>query len=110
MIHATSPSHQPYDCQACGACCSYKASWPTLRKDRSDGQRLPQGILHQTLPLIKTDPVTHRCAALVGQVGVDCACFFYAHRPDGCSHFRPGCWLCHKARAHFNLPILPPAP
>lgn len=98
---------QPYDCQACGACCSYKASWPVLRRDRSDAAKLPQGIVRDDLPLLKTHPVTNKCCALVGEVGKDCACFFYANRPDACRNFKPGSVLCHEARAHFNLPILP---
>lgn len=92
-----------FDCLACGACCSHKASWPVLRRDRSDAGGIPAGWVREDLPLMKT--VGARCVALVGVVGLGTACGCYAARPLACRNFAPGSVLCLEAREAAGILI-----
>jgi uncharacterized protein len=85
-----------YDCQRCGACCSHKWSWPVLRRDRSDAVGIPQWMLRDDYPLMKT--TNSRCVALTGKVGCEVGCSIYNNRPNACRAFVPGSQLCREAR------------
>jgi Fe-S-cluster containining protein len=87
---------QEFDCQSCGACCSYKWSWPVLKKDRSDAVKIPKEMLREDYPLMKTK--NSRCVALEGTVGKCVSCKIYNGRPDACRKFLPGSFLCLEAR------------
>lgn len=92
-----------FDCRACGACCAHKASWPVLRRDRSDAGGIPAEMVRGDLPLMRT--VGNRCVALVGTPGVATGCAIYAERPAACKAFRPGGALCIEARRARGLPV-----
>lgn len=101
---ATPPPAAAYDCQACGACCSYAADWPrfTLEDDAAIARIPPalvdddHGRMHST---------GNRCAALSGTVGHATGCAIYALRPDVCRACLPGDDACLIARRHFGLPV-----
>jgi Fe-S-cluster containining protein len=92
-----------YDCQSCGACCSFKWSWPILRKDRSDSVGIPKEMLREDYPLMKT--TNGRCVALNGDVGCNVSCSIYQNRPDACMKFAAGSELCKEARIAKGLSI-----
>jgi Fe-S-cluster containining protein len=94
-----------FDCQSCGACCDHKASWPILRRDRSDASMIPDHLVRKDLPLMKT--IGTRCAALCGVVGEGCSCGIYAARPAACQSFQAGSALCLEARAAKGFPTSP---
>ena len=91
-----------YDCQACGACCSHKWSWPVLRRDRADAELIPAVMLRSDYPLMKT--IEGRCIALTGRVGESTGCSIYEARPSACRAFTPGSALCLEARHSAGLP------
>jgi Fe-S-cluster containining protein len=93
---------EEYDCTKCGACCSFKWSWPVLRKDRADAVKIPIEMQRQDYPLLKTSDAG-RCVALRGEVGQCVSCSIYADRPDACRKFVPGSTLCKEARAKFGI-------
>lgn len=90
-----------YDCRKCGACCSFKWSWPVLRRDRSDAVGIPSGMLLPNLLLLRS--CRGRCVALHGTVGLAVACSIYENRPQACKRFVPGGMLCLEAREKFQL-------
>lgn len=45
----------------------------------------------------------HRCAALVGEVGIATACAVYEVRPEVCRACLPGDDECRTARSRFGL-------
>lgn len=90
-----------YDCQRCGACCSFKWSWPVLRRDRSDAALIPREMVREDLPLLRT--CGDRCVALRGIVGQEVACGIYEVRPAACRGFVPGSVLCREAREKFQI-------
>jgi len=92
-----------YDCQSCGACCSHKWSWPILRRDRSDAVGIPEEMIRQDLPLLKT--TGGRCIALTGKVGVSTGCSIYVARPSACRAFVAGSVLCLEARRGMKLAV-----
>lgn len=87
-----------FDCQKCGACCSYKWSWPVLKRDKSDASEIPKEMIRDDYPLMKTDECG-RCIALEGSVGCFVGCRVYEVRPDACKAFKAGSALCLEARA-----------
>ena len=91
-------SQPEFDCQKCGACCSYKWSWPVLKRDRSDARDIPDWMQRKDYPLMKTDR-GGRCVALRGIVGSMVSCAVYGSRPKACVEFKPGSALCLEARA-----------
>jgi len=97
------PSSSP--CQACGACCSYDASWPRFSLE-SDAQLalIPESLVSTDLAGMRA--VGNRCAALAGEVGRHTACTIYAVRPDVCRACEPGDDACSMARTHHGLPVL----
>jgi Fe-S-cluster containining protein len=90
-----------YDCQSCGACCSHKWSWPVLKKDRSDAGNIPNDLVREEYPLMKT--IGNRCTALIGSVGSFTACSIYHDRPSACRKFKAGSDLCKEARVAAGL-------
>jgi Fe-S-cluster containining protein len=90
-----------YDCQQCGACCSYKWSWPVLKKDLADAIRIPKSMVRSDYPLMKT--TNNRCIALSGRVGKCVSCKIYDCRPLACQKFEPGSALCLEARSAAGL-------
>jgi Fe-S-cluster containining protein len=93
---------QTFDCQACGACCSYSAEWPRFSlEDDVALERIPPGFVDDEGGRMRCDG--DRCAALVGEVGKTTACAVYAVRPDVCRACLPGDDECRKARSRFNL-------
>lgn len=89
-----------FDCQSCGACCSFKWSWPVLKRDRSDAVNIPKEMQREDFPLLKT--CKDRCVALNGEVFNNVSCKIYENRPSACRSFEAGSQLCLEARAKFN--------
>jgi uncharacterized protein len=90
-----------YDCQSCGACCSFKWSWPVLKRDRSDAVNIPKDMQREDYPLMKT--TDNRCTALIGNVGCNVSCSIYSDRPSACRSFTAGSDLCKEARIAKGL-------
>ena len=90
---------EPFNCTACGACCSYAGK---VIVDRLD--TVPD---HLTQPA--HDPADDRvfmaresegrCIALQGEIGLSCRCSIYDHRPAACRDFEPGSIACRGARS-----------
>lgn len=89
------------DCISCGACCSYKWSWPVLKRDRSDCKKIPQEMQRMDYPLMKTKD--NRCIALDGIVGSCVSCKIYFDRPNSCRQFTPNSELCLEARNKLKI-------
>jgi Fe-S-cluster containining protein len=86
-----------FDCQSCGACCSYSAGWPrfTLEED-SQLERIPAVLVAVDGSGMRCEG--DRCSALSGTVGERTACTIYAVRPDVCRACQPGDPECLMAR------------
>ena len=62
-----------FDCQSCGACCSYSADWPRFStEDDEQLDRIPEKHVAADLSGMRCDGV--RCSALSGEVGKHTAC------------------------------------
>jgi Fe-S-cluster containining protein len=93
---------EPWDCQACGACCSYSAEWPRFTLETDDElARIPDMFVDRDLHRMRCHG--DRCSALAGQVGSVTSCRVYDLRPDVCRSCVPGDDACQIARRHFNL-------
>ena len=94
-----------FDCQTCGACCSYSQTWPrfTLEDDAAIA-RIPAALVNDAGSGMRC--TGDRCAALTGTVGVSVSCKAYNQRPDVCRECSPGDEACTIARAGFNLAVL----
>lgn len=92
-----------FDCQACGACCSYSASWPrfTLEGDAAL-EAIPAALVADDESGMRC--VGDRCSALAGEVGRATACGIYALRPEVCRVCLPGDDECLTARRAFGMP------
>jgi len=104
LRHTSTGAHlfmDQFDCQACGACCSYKATWPILKRDRSDAVNIPPELVRDDLPLLRCTGA--RCNALSGTVGQNVGCTIYEARPAACRAFKAGSALCIEARAALGL-------
>jgi Fe-S-cluster containining protein len=97
-----------FDCQSCGACCSYSAEWPRFSmEDDAQLDRIPEKFVAADLSGMRCEGV--RCTALTGEVGKHTACGIYEVRPDVCRACMPGgddCLMARKAHgmALINLP------
>jgi Fe-S-cluster containining protein len=93
-----------FDCQTCGACCSYSHDWPEFTEADDDAtlDKIPDEFVDATLGKMRCEG--DRCSALAGVVGQHVACRVYEHRPAVCRYFPPGHPGCLKARASFGLP------
>lgn len=92
-------------CLACGACCSYSASWPRFSTEPDEVLELiPRQLVNAHLSGMRCDD--DRCAALSGKIGVTTSCAIYALRPEVCRTCMPGDAECAMARKKFGLPAL----
>lgn len=91
-----------WDCQSCGACCSYSAEWPrfTLETDEALALIPPQFVAADERGMRCED---NRCSALAGKVGEHTACQAYAVRPEVCRDCLPGDHACRTARAAHGI-------
>ncbi|MSP47894.1 MAG: YkgJ family cysteine cluster protein [Alphaproteobacteria bacterium] len=91
-----------YDCQSCGACCSYSRDWPRLTlEDDAAIARISAEFRDDDSGRMRCEG--DRCAALVGTVGVSTSCAIYAVRPEVCRACLPGDDACRIARERFGL-------
>ena len=98
-----------FDCQSCGACCSYSAEWPRFSmEDDAQLDRIPEKFVAADLSGMRCEGV--RCTALTGEIGKHTACGIYEIRPDVCRACMPGgddCLMARKAHG-MALITLPP--
>lgn len=94
-----------FDCQSCGACCSYSAEWPRFSTEE-DAQldSIPDAYVAADLSGMRCEG--ERCSALVGTVGKATACGIYELRPDVCRACMPGGADCLMAREAHGLPVV----
>lgn len=93
----------PFDCQACGACCDYDASWPRFSLESEDElARIPATLVRADGRGMRCAGT--RCAALEGEVRVAVRCTIYDVRPLVCRACQPGDDECLMARARHGLP------
>ena len=94
-----------FDCQSCGACCSYSAEWPCFSmEDDSQLDRIPEKFVAADLSGMRCEG--DRCSALQGDIGKATACGIYAVRPEVCRTCMPGDAECAMARRKFGLPVI----
>ena len=93
-----------FDCQSCGACCSYSAEWPRFStEDDAQLDLIPAKHVSVDESGMRCDGV--RCSALTGEVGKRTACGIYEIRPDVCRACMPGDDDCLMARRAHGLPV-----
>ena len=91
-----------FDCQTCGACCSFSNEWPRFSlEDDAQLDQIPEALVAADLSGMRCE--SGRCAALGGVVGTATACTIYAIRPDVCRACLPGDDDCLMARRAFGL-------
>lgn len=91
----------PFDCQSCGACCAYDASWPVVEpEDLGPHGPPPELVLKGAMRWTGS-----RCAALDGEIGACVGCTIYARRPRVCRDCEPGSVSCRIARRFHGLPV-----
>lgn len=96
--------HGTFDCQSCGACCSYSAEWPRFStEDDAQLNRIPEKYVASDLSGMRCEGV--RCSALSGEIGKSTACGIYDVRPDVCRACMPGDEECLMARQALGLPV-----
>jgi uncharacterized protein len=96
------PFEAAFNCQECGACCSYSSEWPRFSlEDDAALEGIPRRFVDDERGRMRCDG--DRCTALVGQIGVSTACAVYAVRPDVSRTCLPGDDECRMARSRFNL-------
>ena len=93
-----------FDCQSCGACCSYSCDWPRFStEDDAQLDLIPEQFVSADLSGMRCDGV--RCSALTGEIGKFTACGIYAVRPEVCRTCLPGDPECLMAREAAGLPV-----
>ncbi|RWM24304.1 YkgJ family cysteine cluster protein [Mesorhizobium sp.] len=93
-----------FDCQSCGACCSYSAAWPRFSTEEdAELDRIPEALVAADQSGMRCEG--GRCAALRGEVGKGTACAIYDVRPHVCRACMPGGDDCLMARAAHGLPV-----
>jgi uncharacterized protein len=96
------PEPAEFDCQACGACCSYSAEWPRFSLESDETLALiPEKFVSADLSGMACE--NDRCLALAGEIGKHVACTIYAVRPEVCRACMPGDPECLIAREHHGL-------
>jgi len=91
-----------FDCQTCGACCSYSSSWPRFSVETdAELDRLPARFVADDLTGMRCHD--NRCTALDGTVGSRTSCMVYEIRPQVCRDCLPGDGECLEARAAFGF-------
>jgi uncharacterized protein len=90
-------------CQACGACCAYRADWPRFSLETDEEiARIPEAFIAANANGMACDG--DRCKALSGIVGEAVACGIYAVRPLVCRDCQPGDDACTEARGFYGMP------
>lgn len=93
-----------FDCQACGACCSYSSEWPRFSlEDDAQLARIPAKLVAADQSGMRCDGA--RCSALAGEVGKATSCTIYDIRPDVCRACMPGDEDCLIARRALGLAV-----
>lgn len=101
------PPNPDFDCQACGACCSFSSTWPRFSTEaEADLDKIPEKFVAADLSGMRCDGA--RCSALVGRVGAATSCAIYALRPEVCRACVPGGEDCLMARRGLGLDIIAP--
>ena len=91
-----------FDCQSCGACCSYSADWPRFTlEDDEQLAKIPETLVSADLSGMRCEG--QRCLALSGEIGKHVACTIYAVRPDVCRACMPGDPECLMAREEHGI-------
>ena len=91
-----------FDCQSCGACCSYSADWPRFSTEHeADLDLIPSRFVAKDGSGMRCSGV--RCSALSGEVGKSTSCTIYGLRPDVCRICLPGDEACLTARRAFGM-------
>jgi len=91
-----------FDCQTCGACCSYSSSWPRFSTEPdADLDRLPARFVAVDQSGMRCHD--NRCSALDGTVGSGTSCLVYEIRPQVCRDCLPGDAECLEARAAYGF-------
>ncbi|PLP55589.1 Fe-S oxidoreductase [Mesorhizobium loti] len=95
-------SSDGFDCNVCGACCSYSSTWPRFSTE-TDFQldQIPPENVSRDGSGMRCDGA--RCSALVGKVGTSTSCSIYENRPDVCRACEPGGDDCLMARRALGL-------
>ena len=92
-----------FDCQTCGACCSYSSDWPRFwTESDAEMERVPARYLDLAGGRMRCDG--NRCSALDGEIGTATRCVVYAVRPQVCRDCVPGDDACRMARASHGMP------
>ncbi|HXV30977.1 MAG TPA: YkgJ family cysteine cluster protein [Sinorhizobium sp.] len=88
---------ESFDCQRCGACCTYSADWPRFSLETDEElDRIPAEFVATDLGGMRCE--NDRCTALAGTPGGFVACKVYAMRPIVCRTCMPGDDECLMAR------------
>lgn len=96
---------EDFDCQTCGACCSYSEDWPRFSLEtEADLDRIPPQYVSADLGGMRCEG--NRCAALSGTLGVHVGCQIYAVRPLVCRTCMPGDDECLMARQALSQKVL----
>ena len=91
-----------FDCQTCGACCSYSSEWPRFTMETDEAlDRIPAQFVAADQRGMRCNDT--RCSALQGRVGVETSCLVYDVRPDVCRSCSPGDHECRIARSALGL-------
>jgi Fe-S-cluster containining protein len=91
-----------FDCQTCGACCSFSSTWPRFSTETdAELDALPPHYVAEDQGGMRC--YGERCVALSGRVGTNTSCLVYEDRPDVCRSCMPGDAACLTARASFGL-------
>ncbi len=99
-LSASEHAVEPFDCQACGACCA-EAGAVILDEEDDVPTSLVQHVAN--LQCMVTEGTSFRCAALLGTIGVAVACGIYGRRPVVCRSFDAGSDECLSARDAMRL-------
>ncbi len=103
---------QDHPCVSCGACChTYRVEF-SLYELASMGGVVPDALTHEVsgnrVRMNGTAQFPVRCAALIGDCGVQSICSIYEQRSSTCRNFDFDSDRCHEARARHGLPPLTP--
>ncbi|WP_337268786.1 YkgJ family cysteine cluster protein [Oryzifoliimicrobium ureilyticus] len=91
-----------FDCQSCGACCSYSSEWPRFSLESDEALELiPEQYRSADQSGMRCEG--ERCLALSGKIGEATACMIYAVRPDVCRACLPGDPECLIAREAHGI-------
>lgn len=94
-----------FDCQSCGACCSYSADWPRFSIEEDEQlDKIPEALVAVDLSGMRCDG--QRCMALSGEIGKHVACTIYDIRPEVCRACMPGDPECLMAREEHGIGLM----